>query len=82
MGQIRDAAQALDALASQLSTTVRWDECLDHIESRRVDAVLELGPGQALARMWSERFPDIPARSVDEFRSIPALVDWLTARLP
>jgi hypothetical protein len=32
--------------------------------------------------MWSERFPDIPARSVDEFRSLPALVDWLTARLP
>jgi [acyl-carrier-protein] S-malonyltransferase len=82
MGQIRDAAQALDALASQLSATVRWDECLDHIESRRVDAVLELGPGQALARMWSERFPDVPARSVDEFRSLPALVDWLTARLP
>lgn len=81
MGQIRDAAQARDALAIQLSTTVQWDDCLDHIESRRVDAVLELGPGQALARMWSERFPEVPARSADEFRSLRALSDWLKSRL-
>jgi [acyl-carrier-protein] S-malonyltransferase len=44
---------------------------------RRVGCVLEIGPGAALARMWNQRFPDVPARSVDEFRSRSAIVDWV-----
>lgn len=67
---------AAHALALQIAQTVRWSACMDHIHMRRVGCVLEIGPGSALARMWNQRFPDVPARSVDEFRSPSAIIDW------
>ena len=76
-GRVRDAAQARSALARQLDHTVRWDECMEGSAARRVRCVLEIGPGQALARMWNQRHPDIPARSADEFRSAGGIVGWI-----
>jgi len=75
--RISGGRQAASALALQMAQTVRWSACMDHIHMRRVGCVLEIGPGAALARMWNQRFPDVPARSVDEFRSRPAIVDWV-----
>ncbi|PWQ83432.1 ACP S-malonyltransferase, partial [Stenotrophomonas maltophilia] len=74
-------AMARRALALQLAQTVAWDDCLDAIAAQRVSAVLEIGPGQALARIWSERHPAVPARSADEFRSAAAVVAWLHRQL-
>ena len=79
--RVLDAGGAKHALAAQIASTVRWAECMELIRARNVPCVLEVGPGQALARMWNERYPDIPARSVDEFRSRDAIVDWVKARL-
>jgi [acyl-carrier-protein] S-malonyltransferase len=76
-GRITNAEQARSALAIQIDHTVRWDECMENIASRRVACVLEIGPGQALARMWNQRYPQVPARSVDEFRSTGAIADWV-----
>ncbi|MDM0032589.1 acyltransferase domain-containing protein [Variovorax sp. J22P271] len=76
-GRVRDAAHARSALARQLDHTVRWDQCMEGIAARRVGCVLEIGPGQALARIWNQRHPDIPARSADEFRSAGGIVDWI-----
>lgn len=81
LGLVRSAAQAGDALARQIAQTVAWDDCTAAIESRHVDAVLEIGPGQALARMWQQRRPDVPARSVDEFVSATAIQAWLLRQL-
>jgi [acyl-carrier-protein] S-malonyltransferase len=81
LGRIHSATQARDALLRQIAETVRWDECLDLIEAQRVDVVLEIGPGQALARTWNERHPEIPARSADEFRSRSAVVAWAKRHL-
>ena len=75
--RISSSRQAASALALQMAHTVRWSGCMDHIHMRRVGCVLEIGPGAALARMWNHRFPDVPARSVDEFRSQSAIVDWV-----
>ncbi|SEB00919.1 acyltransferase domain-containing protein [Variovorax sp. YR216] len=76
-GRVRDADQAKAALARQIDHTVHWDECMESIAARRVRCVLEIGPGQALARMWNERQADIPARSADEFRSIEGVIGWI-----
>nr|WP_145552667.1 acyltransferase domain-containing protein [Variovorax boronicumulans] len=76
--RIASAAQAREALAAQIATTVRWDECMDNLQARGVDRVLELGGGQALARLWNRRHPGVPARAADEFRSRPAIAAWLT----
>lgn len=76
-GRVRDGAHARLALARQIDHTVRWDECMEGIAARRVHCVLEIGPGQALARMWNQHHAEIPARSADEFRSIRGVVDWV-----
>jgi [acyl-carrier-protein] S-malonyltransferase len=75
--RITTAEQARSALAAQIATTVRWDECMENIRARGVDHVLEIGAGQALARMWNQRYPDVPARAAEEFRSVEAIVDWM-----
>ncbi|MDZ5461125.1 ACP S-malonyltransferase [Azohydromonas lata] len=80
LGRVRDAARAGEALSTQIAATVRWDECMDAVQAQRVDAVLEIGPGQALARLWLQRCADVPARSADEFRSAAAVAKWLLAR--
>jgi [acyl-carrier-protein] S-malonyltransferase len=38
---------------------------------------LELGPGASLSRMFRTRYPDLPCRSVSEFRSIDGIAAWL-----
>ena len=70
------AAQALDALAEQISHTMDWAACLQAVRERQPDAVLEIGPGRAMARMWNGVYPDIPARSVDDFRSPAGVQQW------
>ena len=76
-GRVNDAAQAGAALVAQIASTVRWDDCMDDVHGRGPDCVLEVGPGQALARMWNQRFPDVPARSCDDFRSASATTEWV-----
>jgi [acyl-carrier-protein] S-malonyltransferase len=72
-----DAGQARHALAAQVSSTVLWSDCMDALRARRPRCVLEIGPGQALARLWNDRHPDVPARSCDEFRSAQAVAGWV-----
>jgi len=78
--RIREAQSARVALAAQIDHTVRWDECMENIAARQVSCVLEIGPGQALARMWNQRFPNVPARACDDFRSAAAIATWLNSR--
>ncbi|AHG62891.1 ACP S-malonyltransferase [Advenella mimigardefordensis] len=68
---------ALNALAEQISHGMDWGACLQAIRERQPDAVLEIGPGRALARMWNTIYPDIPARSIDDFRSPTGVQHWL-----
>jgi len=78
---LRQPAALAAALAGQIASTVRWDECMDAIAERGVRGVLEVGPGSTLAAMWRERHPAIPVRSVDEFGSADGVADWVHARL-
>ena len=74
---VRDVAEVQRVLAEQVATTVRWDACMDTVAERRPDAVLEVGPGTTLARLWRERHPAIPVRSCDEFASAGEVRDWV-----
>lgn len=78
---VRDARQAAQVLARQIAQPVRWAELLQALRDRQPACVLEIGPGQALAAMWRRRFPEIPARSADEFRSARGLCEWLLRQL-
>jgi [acyl-carrier-protein] S-malonyltransferase len=75
----RDPPRLRHLLARQIASPVRWSTCMDTLAERRVRCVLEVGGGQALAKLWRERHPDVPARSVDEFRSPQAIARWVDA---
>ncbi|MGJ7498539.1 acyltransferase domain-containing protein [Variovorax sp. RT4R15] len=77
--RIRDASSARDALSAQVAQTVRWDECMENVVARQVGCVLEVGPGQALTRMWNQRYPTVPARACDDFRSAASIAAWLNS---
>jgi len=77
----RDAASLKRALAQQIDHTLEWSKCLETLAERQPRCVLEVGPGSSLARMWSAAVPDVPVRSVDEFQSAAAVVDWVQRTL-
>lgn len=64
-------------LAQQISHTVEWAACMDAVAERGVRCVLELGAGHALAKLWAQRFPEIPVRSLEDFRSPEAVASWV-----
>lgn len=74
---VRDVGEAQRLLAEQVATTVLWDRCMDTVAERRPDAVLEVGPGDTLARLWRERHPAVPVRSCDEFASAGQVLAWV-----
>lgn len=78
---VNDRESAIDVLSAQLCTTVLWSACMDAAFERGCRVFLELGPGNALARMMRDRFPEIAARSVSEFRHLDAVADWVGRNL-
>ncbi len=67
----------LDKLAEQLSRTVQWERCLEACVEGGATAFLELGPGSALSNMVADAWPGLPARSLEDFRSIDGVRAWL-----
>lgn len=74
---VRSRDQAIDALSRQIATTIRWDRCMDALAEFGIDAVIELGPGNDLARLVEAEHPQIRARAVDDFGDYRTLADWL-----
>jgi [acyl-carrier-protein] S-malonyltransferase len=71
----------LDKLAAQISQTVQWTDCLQACVEAGATGFLELGPGHALSRMVAEIEPGLPARSLDDFRSLQGVRAWATRHL-
>jgi [acyl-carrier-protein] S-malonyltransferase len=69
--------QSIDKLAMQISQTIEWAACLEACVEAGAVAFLEIGPGRALADMAASAYPAIPARSVDDFKSIDGVRTWL-----
>jgi len=78
--RVRTRSQALGALSSQISRTIRWDRCMTALDEAGINTVIELGPGSDLAKLIEAEHPRISARSVDEFRDWHAVGNWLESR--
>jgi [acyl-carrier-protein] S-malonyltransferase len=74
---VTDVTKGLDKLAAQISQTVHWADCLEGCIESGATAFLELGPGPALTEMVAGACPDIPARCLEDFRSIQGAHSWL-----
>lgn len=75
----RSVAAAGAALARQICTRLDWAACEQAIVELQPDVVLEIGPGNALTRLFNEFAPEIPARASDDFRSLDGILAWLQA---
>ncbi|WP_114969633.1 malonate decarboxylase subunit epsilon [Rhodoferax ferrireducens] len=73
----RKPIELRQALSQQIASTVQWSSCMEAIAERQVSCVLEIGPGSALARMWNDRYPDIAARSLNDFQHLQGALDWI-----
>jgi [acyl-carrier-protein] S-malonyltransferase len=78
---VLDIPAGLDKLARQISHTVHWAACLRGCVEAGASTFLELGPGRALSEMAKSAYPAIPARSLEDFRTLEGARAWL-ARLP
>lgn len=75
---VLDPKNDVNKLALQISQPIRWATCLDGCVEAGAVAFLELGPGRALAEMAASAYPHIPARSLDDFRSVQGALAWLS----
>ena len=74
-----DAREGLAKLGRQVAETVDWAACMGACRAAGATRVLELGPGNALARMMGEVIGERDSRSVAEFRSTDGVLRWLLA---
>ena len=75
------ADSGLDKLAAQISQTVQWADCLQACVEAGATGFLELGPGHALSGMAAEIGAGLPARSLDDFRSLQGVRAWVARHL-
>lgn len=73
----QDPQTLRNALSAQVSHTVQWAACMDTLAEQGVACVLEIGAGTTLARMWNQRHPSVPARSMEDFRDAAGAARWL-----
>ncbi len=78
---VRTRAAAIAALSTQLARRIEWGRCLAAAAEMGCTVFLEVGPGNALARMAAEALPDAQARSVADFRSLEGVARWTEAAL-
>jgi [acyl-carrier-protein] S-malonyltransferase len=76
-----DVKAGLDKLAAQISQTVQWADCLQACIESEATVFLEFGPGPALSEMVAGAYRNVPARSLDDFRTLGGVRAWLTAHL-
>ena len=72
-----DVDEGLGKLAAQVAQTVRWADCLEACREAGATAFLELGPGTALSAMAAGSQDDIPARGLEDFRTLEGARTWL-----
>lgn len=72
-----DVEDGADKLARQICQTVDWSACMETCTASSVSKVVELGPGNGLARMMQDAAPGIDAHSLSEFRSLEGFLRWV-----
>ena len=69
------------ALLANIHRTIRWDRILTRLSENGIQVVLEIGPGCQLAHMVLAAYPQMQARSVEEFRSWEGVGTWVRRAL-
>ena len=67
------------ALQDQVTSTVRWTECMESLLARGCDLFIELGPGEILAGLLRRTRKDVEVVSVSDPASVLACAEKLRA---
>ncbi|MCU1136666.1 malonate decarboxylase subunit epsilon [Stenotrophomonas maltophilia] len=78
---VRDRAMAVHTLSAQLAQTIEWAQVMRQAFERGARAFLQLGPGNALARMVAPAYPCCEVRAVEEFQSLEGAAAWVRSAL-
>lgn len=75
-----NAREIADTLCAQIAQPVRWQDCMNSAVESGVSVVLELCPGKSLSRMFNELDGVIESRSVEDFRTLDGIANWVGER--
>lgn len=78
---VRDRATAVNTLSLQLAQTIEWAQVMRQAFERGARVFLQLGPGNALARMVAPAYPCCEVRAVEEFQSLEGAAAWVRSAL-
>ncbi|HHA2819762.1 TPA: malonate decarboxylase subunit epsilon [Stenotrophomonas maltophilia] len=78
---VRDRAAAVRTLSAQLAQTIEWAQVMRQAFERGARVFLQLGPGNALARMVAPSYPCCEVRAVEEFQSLDGASAWVRSAL-
>jgi [acyl-carrier-protein] S-malonyltransferase len=78
---VRDRATAVHTLSLQLAQTIEWAQVMRQAFERGARVFLQLGPGNALARMVAPAYPCCEVRAVEEFQSLEGAAAWVRSAL-
>ena len=76
-GAVFEVGAGAGKLARQIRQTVDWSACMETCRTSSVSKVVELGPGNALARLIQDAVPGIDAHSLSEFRTLDGFLRWV-----
>ena len=76
-GPVETLPEIRAALQDQVTSTVRWTDCLESLFARGCDFFIELGPGEVLAGLLRRTRKDANVISVSDPASIHACVEKL-----
>lgn len=78
---VRDPAAVVHTLSAQLAQTIEWAQVMRQAFERGARVLLQLGPGNALARMIAPAYPCCEVRAVEEFQSLEGAAAWVRSAL-
>lgn len=78
---VRDRATMVHTLSAQLAQTIEWAQVMRQAFERGARVFLQLGPGNALARMIAPAYPCCEVRAVEEFHSLEGAAAWVHSAL-
>lgn len=78
---VRERAAVVHTLSAQLAQTIEWAQVMRQAFERGARVFLQLGPGNALARMVAPSYPCCEVRAVEEFQSLEGAAAWVRSAL-
>lgn len=72
---VTDKEQIRPLLAKQVSGTVRWRECMEHMLADGVDTFIEIGPGKTLSGFLKKTNKDVTVRNIDKVEDLNKVLE-------